>query len=105
MLSHYGDKIIQVYEWMEKMTDWEVRKHQVEMYKIFAYCWKGQIVNIECTCMHGSIHKRNWKEGKGICKHIKNYIKNANNKNSLVDIPDIHRIRNMEMDSRDQTIN
>ncbi|MFW6172420.1 MAG: hypothetical protein ACOC5T_01630 [Elusimicrobiota bacterium] len=31
--------------------------------------------NISCTCHWGSLHPNNFKEGKQICKHIKQYLK------------------------------
>jgi hypothetical protein len=62
------------------MTDWQVKKYQFGIYKIFAYYWKGQLINLECTCMHGEIHKRNWKEGGVICKHLKEFIKSGDYK-------------------------
>jgi len=42
--------------------------------------------NITCTCHHGSLFPGNYKEGKRICKHIKQIIQNEkkHNKNRTV---------------------
>jgi len=37
----------------------------------------GKVVDIQCTCMHGTIRRTAWKDNKGLCKHIKEAIKNV----------------------------
>ncbi len=30
----------------------------------------GKIINAECKCTWGQVHKRAWKRGEKICKHL-----------------------------------
>ena len=39
----------------------------------------GVIVDMQCTCMHGTIHRIAWEENEGICKHLKKAIKELKN--------------------------
>jgi len=38
---------------------------------------KEVIVDMQCTCMHGSIHRLAWEGGEKICKHLMEVIHNA----------------------------
>lgn len=40
----------------------------------------GHIIDCLCTCTWGTIHPNNWKEGKPICKHLKDILKNGKEK-------------------------
>lgn len=33
-----------------------------------------KIIDVECTCKWGQIHKKAWKEGEKVCKHVENAI-------------------------------
>ena len=38
----------------------------------------NKIVDAECTCRWGKVHKKAWKEGTKICKHIESAIQHLN---------------------------
>jgi len=38
---------------------------------------ENRMIDIQCNCMWGTVHKKNWWLGKKICKHIKLLIKES----------------------------
>ena len=36
--------------------------------------YEKKILNINCTCVHGSIKSDNWKRGENICWHLKSAL-------------------------------
>ena len=37
--------------------------------------FKGEIVDVTCTCKWSTIHPDAWEKGTNLCKHIKEVIK------------------------------
>ena len=37
-----------------------------------------KIIDAECTCKWGQVHRKAWKNGEKICKHIENAIVHEN---------------------------
>lgn len=43
----------------------------------------GKIVDVNCLCAWGSIHRDQWKASKGLCKHIKEALKTIKNERRI----------------------
>ena len=44
-------------------------------YTIRIYFYENRMIDVQCNCMFGTIHKKNWWLGLKVCHHISDLIK------------------------------
>ncbi len=53
----------------------------IESHQVCITIEDGKVEDITCDCHWSSLHPDAWNEGKSLCKHIKQAIKELKNKN------------------------